>query len=106
MMQRHLLWLAAALIGAAAAQPSHLEVHAPTGSVVLFGGVKPTVHGFDTFSETWVFDPFEERWSQLSFEGPTPRAEIGEEFAYHEAADPFVLHGGLTLNGFRVLDDA
>jgi hypothetical protein len=165
MTQRHLLWLVAALIGAAAAQPSprgyvdmvyvpqvdrvlvfggqsspnppypplggtwwwdprsgawteivsepqpsprsasHLEVHAPTGTVVLFGGGKPAGGGFDTFSETWVFDPFAQRWSLLEFDGPTPTAEIGEQFAYHEAADLFVLHGGLTLNGFRMLND-
>jgi hypothetical protein len=84
---------------------SHLEVHAPTGTVVLFGGGKPAVNGFDTFSETWVFDPFEERWTLLEFDGPTPVAEIGEQFAYHEDADLFVLYGGFTLNGFRVLDD-
>jgi len=69
------------------------------------GGGKPAANGYDTFSETWVFDPFGERWSQLSFEGPTPRAEIAEQFADHEAADLFVLYGGFTLNDFRVLDD-
>jgi hypothetical protein len=82
----------------------HLEVHDPTGTVVLFGGVRPAADGFATLSETWLFDPFEESWSLLEFDGPTPTAEIGEQFAYHGAADLFVLHGGFTLNGFRALN--
>jgi hypothetical protein len=83
---------------------SHLEVHEPTGSVVLFGGARPAGGRFETFSETWVFDPFEESWSLLEFDGPTPTAEIGEQFAYHASTGLFVLHGGFTLNGFRALN--
>ncbi|MDZ7706941.1 MAG: kelch repeat-containing protein [Trueperaceae bacterium] len=81
-------------------------MHDPTGTVVMFGGGVPVEGGFQPFSETWLFDPVEERWSQLSFEeGATPQAEIGEMFAYHEAADLFVLHGGFTLDGMRFLND-
>lgn len=82
----------------------HLELHAPSGTVVHFGGGDTEGGGFNTLSETWVFDPIAETWTLLEFEGPTPQAEIGEMFAYHEAADVFVLFGGLTLNGFRYVN--
>ncbi len=82
----------------------HLELHAPSGSVVHFGGGEPTATGYRAFSETWLFDPSAESWTLLEFEGPAPRAEIGEMFAYHEAADVFVLFGGFTLDGFRYLN--
>lgn len=85
---------------------AHLAVHDPTGTVVMFGGGVPVDGGFQTFNETWLFDPVEERWSQLSFEeGASPQAQIGEMFAYHEASDLFVLHGGFTLDGMRFLND-
>lgn len=72
--------------------------------VVMFGGGQPANAGFDTFSETWVFDPVEERWTQLAFDGPAPTAVIGEQFAYHEGADVFVLHGGFSLSQNRLLN--
>lgn len=77
----------------------HLELHRPSGRVVHFGGGHLTDSGYETFSETWLFDPATESWTQLAFEGPTPEAAIGEMFAYHEAADIFVLYGGYTLSG-------
>lgn len=84
---------------------SHIAVHHPTGTVVVFGGGVPVEGGFQPLSETWLFDPATERWSLLSFgEGETPQAEIGEMFEYHPASDLFVLHGGFTLDGFRFLN--
>jgi len=85
---------------------ARLAVHAPTGTVVMFGGGGPVANGFESFTETWLFDPLEEQWTLLSFdEGESPQAVIGEMFAYHEAADLFVLHGGFTLDGYRFLND-
>ena len=85
---------------------AHLAVHAPTGTVVMFGGGVPVDDGFASVSETWLFDPLEEAWTSLSFdEDESPQAVIGEMFAYHEATDLFVLHGGFTLDGFRFVND-
>jgi hypothetical protein len=77
----------------------HLELHGPTGTVVHFGGGEVTDGGYRTFGETWRFDPSDDSWTLLEFEGPTPEAAIGEQFAYHDASDLFVLYGGYTLNG-------
>ena len=82
----------------------HLELHEPSGTVVHFGVGEPTGSGFRTVSETWLFDPLAEAWTLLEFAGPTPQAEIGEMFAYHPAADVFVLFGGFTLDGFRYVN--
>lgn len=85
---------------------SSIEVHTPSGTVVMFGGGVPIENGFQPLTETWLFDPTEGQWRMLSFEeGETPEAVIGEMFAYHEAADLFVLHGGFTLDGQRFLND-
>ena len=84
---------------------SNMAVHAPTGTVVMFGGGVPTEGGFEPYDETWLFDPIEERWTRLEFEdGAAPEAEIGEMFAYHEASDTFVLYGGFTLDRRAFLD--
>lgn len=83
----------------------NLEVHTPTGTVVMFGGGIPHGGGFLSYSETWTFDPFEERWSLLApADGMSPEASIGEMLAYHPPSDLFVLHGGLTLSPFAFLD--
>lgn len=84
---------------------ANLAVHEPTGTVVMFGGGVGVAGGFEALTETWLFDPVQETWTLLSFaEGETPRAEVGEQFAYHAAADVFVLYGGLTLNPMSYLD--
>ncbi|MFO7546968.1 MAG: kelch repeat-containing protein [Trueperaceae bacterium] len=81
-----------------------IEVHTPTGTVVMFGGGYFTGETFATFDETWLFDAASETWSLLEFaEGEAPESAIGEMFAYHEAADTFVMFGGFTLNGFHYL---
>ena len=83
-----------------------IEVHTPTGTVVMFGGGYFTGETFATFDETWLFDPASETWTLLEFaEGEAPGSAIGEMFAYHEAADTFVMFGGLILDGFRFLSD-
>jgi len=83
----------------------NLEVHDPTGTVVMFGGGVPRDGGFSSYSETWLFDPLEERWSLLEpVDGVSPEASIGEMLAYHPPSDLFVLHGGLTLSPFAFLD--
>ncbi len=84
---------------------SHLDVHAPTGTVVMFGGGVPAGGGFQSYSETWLFDPIDEAWSLMEpVGGESPRALIGEMFAYHEASELFVLHGGLSLSPFAFHD--
>lgn len=83
----------------------NLEVHTPTGTVVMFGGGVAQDGGFHSYSETWLFDPSEERWSLLEpVDGVGPEASIGEMLAYHPPSDLFVLHGGLTLSPFAFLD--
>jgi hypothetical protein len=76
-------------------QPSvgNLALHNPSGTVVLYGG-----------GETWIFDPSQESWTQLFITGPIPASLMGEQFWYHDAADVFVLFGGLRPNGFQYVN--
>jgi hypothetical protein len=84
---------------------AHIDVHAPSGTVVMFGGGVPVEGGFHAYSETWLFDPVAERWSLMEpDDGIGPTASIGEMFAYHPGSDRFVLHGGLSLSPFAFLD--
>lgn len=75
MTQRHLLWLVAALIGAAAAQPSprgyvnagpavsrHAMVAVPGVGLVVFGGLPAGTQGFT--NALGVYDPAVGAWQQ------------------------------------------
>jgi len=69
-----------------------------SGQIVLFGGVNGSTYD----SDTWLYTPANDTWTQESPSGP-PSARAGAAAGYATAADQVVLFGG--VNGSTYDDD-
>jgi N-acetylneuraminic acid mutarotase len=69
------------------------------GVMILFGGTNT----YESFNDTWVYDPATDRWTELAPEGVVPSPRAFHAMVYDSKTSQVIMFGG--YDGYQYLND-